>query len=274
LSRRLGLDQPFYGLELHRGDGKPVPHTQVEAIAAHYVHELRTVQPQGPYFLGGYSFGGIVAFEMAQQLMKEGQVGFLALLDPPHLGSSKSSSPVVLNNGQGSGIRSEVRRHLNRVAQLRLNEKLAYVLVRVSALTKARIKNWVTSLVRIANRIAFRMYLAASRPLPQSLQTPYILHVYEQARRNYVPKTYPGHAIYFKSEEGAGDLLDWHGLFAGGLEVYDVPGNHYEIIIKRQHALLWVEKLKNRLQKAQAVAGNSESSVSVSEPDKKHPATA
>ncbi len=82
LPRYLGNDQPFYAF-FHQGeDGKPIRFKNVSEIAAHFIDELRTVRPRGPYLLGGYSFGGIVAFEMAQQLSKSGEeIALLALFD-------------------------------------------------------------------------------------------------------------------------------------------------------------------------------------------------
>jgi amino acid adenylation domain-containing protein len=82
LARHLGLEQPFYGLESLGIDEEQEPFTQVEDMAAYYIKAMQTLQPQGPYFLGGWCFGGLVAFEMAQQLLVQGeQVSLLALLD-------------------------------------------------------------------------------------------------------------------------------------------------------------------------------------------------
>jgi len=82
LSRHLGNDQPFYGLQSQGLDGSCAPATTVEEMAALYVNEIRRVQPHGPYFLGGYCMGGTVAFEVAQQLQAEGEpVALLALFD-------------------------------------------------------------------------------------------------------------------------------------------------------------------------------------------------
>ena len=87
LSRHLGAEQPFYALQSQGLDGEHPPHETVEAAAAHYVEEIRTVQPRGPYYLGGTSLGGIVAFEMAQQLVAQGErVGLLALIDTGLMG--------------------------------------------------------------------------------------------------------------------------------------------------------------------------------------------
>lgn len=84
IMRYLGKDQPYYAF-FHQGEGgAPFEHNGVEGIAKHYTKELLTVQPEGPYLLGGYSFGGIVAYEMAQQLTAAGhEVPLLALFDMP-----------------------------------------------------------------------------------------------------------------------------------------------------------------------------------------------
>ncbi|NJL23647.1 MAG: hypothetical protein HC895_27210 [Leptolyngbyaceae cyanobacterium SM1_3_5] len=83
LAHQLG-DRSFYGLQPIGIDGKQAPLTQIEAIAAFYVQAIQTVQPNGPYLIGGWSFGGLVAFEMAQQLTQANQtVALLAILDTP-----------------------------------------------------------------------------------------------------------------------------------------------------------------------------------------------
>jgi phthiocerol/phenolphthiocerol synthesis type-I polyketide synthase E len=82
LSQNLGPDQPFYGLQAPGLDGSRPPLTRIEEMAALYVKEIRTVQPYGPYLLGGYCMGGTIAYEMAQQLRARGeQVALLALFD-------------------------------------------------------------------------------------------------------------------------------------------------------------------------------------------------
>ncbi len=109
----LGLDQPFYGLQAQGLDGKRRPYESVEEMAAHYVLEIRELQPEGPYHLGGYSFGGKVAFEMARQLRAQGhRTAFLALFDtsnfPPPPFDRRASSSSVTEHGstsmRGSGL--------------------------------------------------------------------------------------------------------------------------------------------------------------------------
>ncbi len=82
LSRRLGSDQPFYGLQAQGFDGSLPPLTRIQDMAALYIQEMRRVQPHGPYFLGGYCGGGTIAYEAAQQLQAAGErVALLAMFD-------------------------------------------------------------------------------------------------------------------------------------------------------------------------------------------------
>ena len=82
LAQHLGLDQPCYGLQAKGLEEGQDPHVRIEDMATYYIEALRTVQPEGPYLLGGWSMGGVVAFEMAQQLHAQGHgVALLALLD-------------------------------------------------------------------------------------------------------------------------------------------------------------------------------------------------
>jgi acyl transferase domain-containing protein/thioesterase domain-containing protein len=82
LAYYLGTDRPFYGLQCNGLDGSEEPYTSVEEIAAHYLRVMRAVQHEGPYAIGGWSFGGLVALEMAQQLSARGEgVALLSLID-------------------------------------------------------------------------------------------------------------------------------------------------------------------------------------------------
>jgi thioesterase domain-containing protein/acyl carrier protein len=85
LAQQLGKKQPFYGLQAVGLDGKSTPYSNIEEMATHYIREMQTVQPQGPYLLGGHSFGALVAFEMCQQLHRH-DVALLVIFDmmAPH----------------------------------------------------------------------------------------------------------------------------------------------------------------------------------------------
>lgn len=93
LAIHLGNDQPLYGFE-------PVPNKNIKETAAHYIKEMKEIQPNGPYFLGGYCAGGIMAYEMATQLIKQGdQIGLLALFEAytPEGTLPKTSFRYIMN---------------------------------------------------------------------------------------------------------------------------------------------------------------------------------
>src|SRR6202051_2534882 len=82
LARHLGADYPFYGLQARGLDGSGEYLTTTEAMAESYLREMRELQPEGPYYLGGFCMGGQVAFEMAQRLVRDGQpVNLLFVID-------------------------------------------------------------------------------------------------------------------------------------------------------------------------------------------------
>ena len=84
LARLLGPDRPFYGLQARGLDGKEAPFTSVTEMARHYVAEIRTLRPQGPYVLAGICTGGLIAYEMAQQLFEQGEAVTLVVMDTWH----------------------------------------------------------------------------------------------------------------------------------------------------------------------------------------------
>ena len=88
-------NQPLYNFCGQSYDGRRALHTTVEDMAKRYLTEMRTVQPIGPYYLAGFSFGGMVVFEMAQQLRKQGEsIGLLALVDPTTLSPKPAPSTI------------------------------------------------------------------------------------------------------------------------------------------------------------------------------------
>src|SRR5207245_8817734 len=118
-----GTDRPFYGMQPDGLDGKQSCFTRIEEMAAHYIDELRTVQREGPYFIGGYSFGGMVAYEMAQQLReRDEQVGLLALFDtyPGNLTPVASSVLRLLVKPYHQNL----SRHLPKITKPSLQRRL------------------------------------------------------------------------------------------------------------------------------------------------------
>ncbi|MCP6758403.1 MAG: amino acid adenylation domain-containing protein [Fischerella sp. CENA71] len=222
LANYLGREQPVYGLQAQGLTGKQEPLTSIEDMANHYIQEIRTIQPNGPYFLAGYSFGGVVAFEMAQQLHIQGQkVALLGLFDV--------SSPTL--QPTRSSITKFLRVHLSNLKQLKPQQRLKYV------------KNWVQWRLKDGNY---------KNVLMSELSEPgydfRVLETNSQARKNYQPQVYPGTATLFRSKlqpvKFAKHLdLGWDDLVGGGLEIYSLAGDHYSML-REPHVRELAEKLK------------------------------
>ncbi|MCE9606886.1 MAG: SDR family NAD(P)-dependent oxidoreductase [Planctomycetia bacterium] len=106
LAHLVGNDRPCYGLQARGLYGEHEPHETFEEMAVDYLRELRTVQPQGPYLLAGFSGGGITAYEMARQLKAAGEeVALLCMLDTP--------LPV----SRELWVSEKIQMHLQRIAK-------------------------------------------------------------------------------------------------------------------------------------------------------------
>jgi len=103
LSQHLGSDQPFFGLQAPGFDGICEPLTTIEEMAEMYVAAILRSRPQGPYALGGWSVGGVVAYEMAQRLRAAGhEVRVLAIIDSGVLYSCAVVTALFPKGGPGA----------------------------------------------------------------------------------------------------------------------------------------------------------------------------
>ncbi|MFV1979877.1 MAG: amino acid adenylation domain-containing protein [Rhodothermia bacterium] len=214
LASHFGPAQPFYSFQPLGMDEGQKPLRRVEKMAADYIREIRQVQPDGPYFLGGLCFGGIVAFEMARQLHAQRQeVGMLAILDTisaPELDLSKTptfSPRYVLSGIVDSALR--LRGHcksgdLGATFIKRLRRKR-------ESLKPPRINLDMSQEPRMTRRI-------------EKVWEAHIL-----ARRSYKPEVYEGRITFFlpgSARHGLDQLVGWESLTAEALEIIKVPGMH------------------------------------------------
>jgi aspartate racemase len=218
LARYLGPDQPFYGLAQHLERGK-VRHTSIEAIATHYVREIRSVQPAGPYYIGGHSIGGLIALEMVQQLQKLNQeVALLVVFDS---GPPPRTQPLGTND---PSHHSREEQFAKSFAFRPLKRNLWF--------TRHRIDE---TLHKMTKAVTCRVYHHLGIPLPPTLKTFYVDQVvygtiYPKAHRSYVPRAYSGRAVYLKSEDTRDRVAGWQKLMTDGLEIRQVPGNHLSML--------------------------------------------
>lgn len=225
LARHLGPDQPFYGLQSLGLDGKQAPLTCIEEMAACYLKEMRKAQPHGPYMIGGRSFGGIVAFEMACQLRAQGQeVNLLALLDTYPVNYFRREPGSNSLNHRAVRYARRMWCHVQNLGQLSLREKFVYAGNKCQYIpAKTR---------RIVMDRVFGLYKRIARPLPQVLRS--IEQMNYSAMRDYVPQVYPGTVTLFLASgdmTASYDLKEgWQALAAGGVEIHEIDGDHINII--------------------------------------------
>lgn len=233
VARYLGPDRPVYALQPPGLDGKRPFLASVEEVASHYLSEIRSLQPHGPYHLAGYSFGGFVTFEMAQQLYRTGEeVGLLALLDT-----------IEWHYWQ------RIKNSLNFSNRLRLyGERFRRAFLDPDGL------EYLTGRFRsIGDRVAKRITKAWRGPEPPAAQN--IEDANLTAANNYYPKPYPGSVTLLRCSDRSvldgDDLLGWEHLAGGGVEVHDIPGHHLTIT-KEPRVQALARTLRDCLEKAQA----------------------
>jgi amino acid adenylation domain-containing protein len=241
LVAHLDAEQPVYGLVGQVLPGKhPLEPFRFEELAAHYIKEMCTLQPEGPYFLGGLSFGGLVALEMAQQLLAQGQkVALLALFDTI---LPQAYQPLPIHQRMGF--------HWNRLLQ----HGPSYVVNQLQEKFKS-----------LKQKMNLKMY--SKSYMQQQGSVPHAMEYFAMQERNgeagraYVPQAYPGKIILFRATDRVDAAtayvppdLGWSDLAQGGLEIYDVPGHHVEIF-KEPHVQVLGEQLRDSLDKAQVAEG-------------------
>jgi amino acid adenylation domain-containing protein/non-ribosomal peptide synthase protein (TIGR01720 family) len=218
LARRLGPDQPFYGLQSPSSAGEP--EATIEGMAARYLEAIREVQPEGPYLLGGWSMGGVVAFEMARQLVATGgEVALLALIDAPQPGAARSTEidQALLIAGFARDLTGRELPDGERRTE--------------------RDGAWVSRILSLAKENGA---LAAATDEADLLQLFEIFRRNVQAVQRYRPGFYPGRIEWLRA--GATEAVDpaegWAGLAAGGAGIHHIPGDHDSILAAPQVGFL------------------------------------
>ncbi|HLU39636.1 MAG TPA: SDR family NAD(P)-dependent oxidoreductase [Planctomycetota bacterium] len=234
LAVHLGEDQPFYGLQARGVDGRLRPHETVEAMAEEYIADVRRFQPNGPYFIGGYSGGGTVAFEMARQLTAAGEtVAALILLD--------SHSPSMPERTRLERMRMHMRRLIEQgpsYAFDKLKERLMH--------------RELWALRRLLVRPLARVF-------PDRFRSDTMVFSWIDAFTRYEAQPWPGRAHLFRvpideSRQWTGvkmeDDLGWRHL-VGELVVTEVSGDHNSMC-EEPHVRVLADAVRACLEEAQA----------------------
>jgi thioesterase domain-containing protein len=212
LSEGLGKNSSLLGFQARGVNGKDQPFARIEDMAAAYLQELRSVQPQGPYFLAGYCGGGIVAYEMASILRREGQdVPLLVLID--------CYRPGLVVQGQS---------RLQRWSQGVRKGGLDYLVKRGKAWLQRH-----ASAAKAYATIAF--YKLQSSTIPYELRDFWLTHAFTRSARHFEPAHYPGELTLMRAIDldpelaNVGRDLGWTGM-ASEIRTFDVPGNHLTLL--------------------------------------------
>jgi thioesterase domain-containing protein/acyl carrier protein len=232
----LGEEQTVYGLQV--GEGRR-PDITIEQMAAHYIEEIYKVQPHGHYHLLGWSLGGMIAFEMAQQL--NGKVALLAIID---------SAPFIKIHPQNSN-RAKIRSML--LWELASSSGLAIPFESIDAWDDDKKLEYLWQQLQTERRVASEIEFQAFSLLYENTEVNYL------AALKYQPQIYPNKIIFFKSSDTNAEMLLvddsspgadlaalWSKLSTQPLDIYSVPGNH-QSMMSRPNVATIAEKLKELL---------------------------
>jgi amino acid adenylation domain-containing protein len=268
LAHFLGRDYPFYAIQAEDltmiADREDEP-ARLEQIAAEYIETIRAIEPDGPYHLGGHSFGGIVAFEMAQQLLQQGrQVNLLVMLDTPAPRASFASrrEPAAFDDAMIlAGLAQDfaadsgkpLRLSPDDLRGLESREQLKYVLQQVAAADLLPEETTSDAALPWLSRI-----LAGFKKRSHAVES-------------YIPQPYDGRITLFRAMDevlaaatSAHPLAairqeatyGWNRLSREPVEVYEVPG-HHQTITKEPHARLVADILRQCVDRTAAASAEA-----------------
>lgn len=220
LPNHFGSDQPYLGF-LHPGsDGEAIEYSSVTEMAAFYVEELLQYKPDGPYILGGFSFGGVLAYEMALQLIEKGKkIEMLALVD--------SGNPLA-------PIRFKWHKSLYK------------------KLTSNILGYCYHGIKTISKRLVCKAYITIKKPIPIVFRRFYILDTYHKLWIRYKPAAYDGDIILFRAigNKSEHKYLGWESK-VNNIDLVLLEGNHQTIINTPETIEIIKNKLADELNKIQ-----------------------
>ena len=204
LALRLSDDHPVYGLQPRSLPNVPMAHTRIEEMAAYHIAKMRSVQSRGPYLVGGMCAGGVIAFEIALQLQKQGEnVGLVAVIDAADVAAAPKAWRVASQRLRrfSSALANDQSVRFDRRAVTVVKKVLSKARNLTTYLVGKRLKGWRDD-VRMRR---FRACLDRGRDLPRSLENIPVRTVYLFAEKSYRPDgLFGGNLVLFRATSGAG----------------------------------------------------------------------
>lgn len=241
LALRIGKDHPVYAIRAETksdGFGRPFDQSEsIEELAARYICEIKTIQPKGPYFLGGACSGGVVAFEMARQLRAQGEGEYVTdpvllfdsfVLNNPHARTYQEA--ILRNMGNRASLRNQIVTHLSRASRVRLKKAMLYLARELFRTMRRRWGLVNTQLVELK----WKVYIALGRSMPVELEqsriTVSFMKASERLLSKYTPREYEGSIALFKASEGLDAEPLWSGLALRSMAIHEMPGSHLDMM--------------------------------------------
>jgi amino acid adenylation domain-containing protein len=239
LAERLGPDYPLYGLQSQGLDGQSKPLKTIEEMAEHYLKEIKSVQPRGPYLFGGYCLGGTVAYEMAQRLVAHGEkVPLVAMLDTYNFRQALKATFAFF-------LLQKFLFHLRNFIRLRPRTMLRYLR------EKKRIAGdggWAHIRTEMPGSTLQSGVARAESGIEASVQ-----EINDHAGDIYEPKPYPGVVTLFKPQVNykfyPDPKMGWGDLALKGLDIVEFPINPHAMLVEPYVEML-AKELKIRLDRA------------------------
>jgi len=222
-------DQPVYALQARGLDGKIAKDSSVEKMAAAYITEMRSLQPEGPYLLGGFCFGGFLALEAAKQLTAAGQeVAVVVLIQTMHPEAMRFKPETTLFERAWYQMTKQISLEIDNLS----HKRKGYIVERL---------RHVYNVLRARMAIAID-HLTGRQPRdPTQLPMQYILEIlraeHGKAIEKWAPPSYQGKVVLFRASKqlsgvGADKYLGWKRIFDGNLIVREVPGHQQNLLLE------------------------------------------
>lgn len=214
----LEQDQPLYGIQARGVDGISAPFPDIETMAQSYINEIRTVQPHGPYCLGGGSMGGMIALEMAQRLLKDGEeIALLIMFD--------TQGPHTNYNSEfyGRGLLKR-RQWYNKTKKNSVGKTIKKVIM------------WLQLDLRKRNKlIRCELQRMLKKPLDHNLRYWYLEQRHTSILKRYTPQPYKRKITMFRAcptsdKEDYEPEHGWKEIARAGIKVFEFPGEHFSFI--------------------------------------------
>jgi amino acid adenylation domain-containing protein len=241
LANHLEEDQSFFALQAKGLDDSEETLTSIEEMASHYLKEIKKVQPKGPYNLGGYCLGGTIAYEMAQQLIEQGEeVKNIFLIETYNI----CSANVQASNKMTTRDKVEnIRFHFDNLMRLKGSDKIKFI-INKSEVLQRRIFSDLKALLKKAG-------INIKDSSENIKATSKLREINDQAQEIYKPKEYQGRTILLKPKINFSSAPDpkfgWENLINGEFKIYNLDiaprGMLYEPFVKETAAII-SEELK------------------------------